>query len=94
MNGCGRSTYYVHHHHYEAELCSSPMRKNPNYKGKWVAPFIDNPAYKGPWAPRKISNPKFFEDEDPVKSLDKIVSSNLMIVSINTDVKWTGRCRD
>ncbi|KAJ4163438.1 hypothetical protein LMH87_005167 [Akanthomyces muscarius] len=42
-----------------------PMKKNPNYKGKWTAAYIDNPAYKGPWAPRKIKNPAFFEDKTP-----------------------------
>jgi len=35
--------------------------------------MIDNPEYKGEWAPRKISNPGYFEDNDPVKSLEKIV---------------------
>jgi calnexin len=41
------------------------MKKNPEYKGKWTAPFIDNPAYKGIWAPRKIKNPDYFEDKTP-----------------------------
>lgn len=51
----------------------SPLKANPDYKGKWFAPMIDNPDYKGPWAPRKIPNPDFFEDLTPVKSLPKIV---------------------
>jgi len=41
------------------------MIKNPAYKGKWTAPYIDNPAYKGVWAPRKIPNPDYFEDKTP-----------------------------
>jgi hypothetical protein len=54
---------------------SSPYKANPKYKGKWYAPMIDNPAYKGPWSPRKIPNPNYFEDNEPVKSLNKIVRS-------------------
>ena len=49
------------------------MKVNPAYKGKWFAPMIDNPEYKGEWAPRKIPNPGYFEDNSPVKSLEKIV---------------------
>jgi calnexin len=41
------------------------MKKNPAYKGKWTAEYIDNPAYKGVWAPRKIKNPDYFEDKTP-----------------------------
>jgi calnexin len=41
------------------------MIKNPVYKGKWAAPYIDNPNYKGVWAPRKIANPDYFEDKTP-----------------------------
>ena len=41
------------------------MKKNPDYKGKWTAPYIDNPAYKGIWAPRKIANPDYYEDKTP-----------------------------
>lgn len=41
------------------------MKKNPAYKGKWTAPYIDNPAYQGIWNPRKIPNPKYFEDKTP-----------------------------
>ena len=50
------------------------MKPNPAYKGKWYAPMIDNPEYKGEWAPRTIPNPGYFEDNEPVKSLEKIVS--------------------
>jgi hypothetical protein len=50
------------------------MKPNPAYRGKWYAPMIDNPDYKGEWAPRSIPNPNFFEDNDPIKSLEKIVS--------------------
>ena len=50
------------------------MKPNPNYRGKWYAPMIDNPDYKGEWAPRLIPNPGYFEDNEPVKSLEKIVS--------------------
>ena len=35
--------------------------------------MIDNPEYKGEWSPRQISNPAYFEDLQPVQSLDKIV---------------------
>lgn len=35
--------------------------------------MIDNPAYKGEWSPRQIPNPAYFEDLNPVKSLNKIV---------------------
>lgn len=41
------------------------MKKNPAYKGKWTAPYIDNPLYKGVWAARMIKNPAFFEDKTP-----------------------------
>ena len=54
------------------------MKPNPAYRGKWYAPMIDNPDYKGEWAPRKISNPSHFEDNDPVKSLEKIVSRSTL----------------
>jgi len=49
------------------------LKVNPAFKGKWFAPMIDNPEYKGEWAPRKIPNPGYFEDNEPVKSLEKIV---------------------
>jgi hypothetical protein len=49
------------------------LKPNPTFKGKWYAPMIDNPEYKGEWAPRKIPNPGYFEDNTPVKSLEKIV---------------------
>ena len=55
------------------------MKANPTYKGKWYAPMIDNPEYKGEWAPRKIPNPGYFEDNEPVKSLEKIVSRLLYL---------------
>jgi len=57
------------------------MKANPAFKGKWYAPMIDNPEYKGEWAPRKIPNPGYFEDNEPVKNLERIVSrlySNLL----------------
>jgi calnexin len=41
------------------------MKRNPDYKGKWTAPYVENPAYKGTWAPRKIKNPNYFEDKTP-----------------------------
>ena len=52
---------------------NKPLKVNPAFKGKWFAPMIDNPEYKGEWAPRKIPNPDYFEDNEPVKSLSKIV---------------------
>lgn len=65
------------------------MKPNPAYKGKWYAPTIDNPEYKGEWAPQKITNPGYFEDNEPVKSLEKIVSRLLYpnpLPSLNTIV--------
>lgn len=58
------------------------MKPNPAYRGKWYAPMIDNPDYKGEWAPRKIPNPGYFEDNDPVKSLEKIVSRFFFLLSL------------
>ena len=55
----------------------SPMKANPDYKGKWYAPMIDNSAYIGEWHPRQIPNPDFFEDLNPVQNLKKIVSAYL-----------------
>ena len=43
--------------------------------------MIDNPAYKGEWAPRKIANPAYFEDNTPVKSLNKIVRMSIVFTS-------------
>jgi hypothetical protein len=62
------------------------MKRNPNYKGKWSAPYIDNPAYKGVWAPRKISNPDFFEDLTPVTSLDKIGGVGIELWTMTEDI--------
>jgi hypothetical protein len=62
------------------------MKPNPAYRGKWYAPMIDNPDYKGEWAPRKISNPNYFEDNDPVKSLEKIVSSFSFPLILSNDM--------
>ncbi|XP_011690210.1 PREDICTED: calnexin [Wasmannia auropunctata] len=45
------------------------MKKNPRYKGKWLAPLINNPNYKGKWKPRLIHNPDYFNDEHPFKML-------------------------
>lgn len=61
-------------------LPCSPSKANPKYKGKWYAPMIDNPEYKGEWAPRKIANPGYFEDLEPVKHLNKIVRSLLLLI--------------
>ena len=49
------------------------MVPNPEYKGKWKAPYIDNPNYQGEWKPRRIPNPDFFEDLEPFK-MSSIVS--------------------
>ncbi|XP_044593568.1 calnexin-like isoform X2 [Cotesia glomerata] len=43
------------------------MKKNPRYKGKWLAPLIDNPNYKGKWKPRLIHNPDYFNDDHPFR---------------------------
>ncbi|XP_011137857.1 calnexin isoform X2 [Harpegnathos saltator] len=45
------------------------MKKNPRYKGKWLAPLINNPNYKGKWKPRLIHNPDYFNDEHPFEML-------------------------
>ncbi|XP_011871411.1 PREDICTED: calnexin isoform X2 [Vollenhovia emeryi] len=45
------------------------MKKNPRYKGKWLAPLVNNPNYKGKWKPRLIHNPDFFNDEHPFRML-------------------------
>lgn len=45
--------------------------------------MIDNPEYIGEWAPRKIANPAFFEDLDPVKSLEKIVSPEGQLIPVS-----------
>lgn len=45
------------------------MKKNPRYKGKWLAPLINNPNYKGKWKPKLIHNPEYFNDEHPFKML-------------------------
>lgn len=44
------------------------MKKNPDYKGKWVPPMIDNPEYKGEWKPRQIgkSIEQYIEDQGPM----------------------------
>ena len=71
-----------------------PKKANPAYKGKWYAPMIDNPDYKGEWAPRKIPNPDYFEDNTPVKSLEKIVRASLLVsCSLTQRRSFTGWCR-
>lgn len=66
------------------------MKPNPTYKGKWYAPTIDNPEYKGEWAPRKIANPGYFEDNEPIKNLEKIVSR---LLYSNPFVRSKSPCR-
>ncbi|KAF8665464.1 hypothetical protein AX16_000482 [Volvariella volvacea WC 439] len=63
-----------------------PYKANPNYKGKWYPPLIDNPAYKGEWAPRKIPNPNWFEDKDPIKSLNKIGGIGIELWTMTEDI--------
>ncbi|ODQ78156.1 hypothetical protein BABINDRAFT_162829 [Babjeviella inositovora NRRL Y-12698] len=41
------------------------MMANPEYKGKWVQPYITNPEFQGKWAPQEIENPEYFEDIKP-----------------------------
>jgi len=48
--------------------------------------MIDNPAYIGEWAPRKITNPDFFEDLDPVKSLEKIGGIGIELWTMTEDI--------
>lgn len=69
----------------------SPLKANPDYKGKWYAPQIDNPAYKGEWAPRKIPNPGYFEDLTPVKSLSKIVRKQYTLLLVDMLIKFVNR---
>jgi calnexin len=61
------------------------MIKNPAYKGKWTAPYIDNPAYKGVWAPRKIKNPDFFEDKTPA-NLEPMGAIGFEIWTMQSDI--------
>jgi len=68
------------------------MKANPAFKGKWYAPMIDNPEYKGEWAPRRIPNPGYFEDNEPVKNLEKIVSRLLHLNLLPSLNNTTGRC--
>jgi hypothetical protein len=63
-----------------------PMKPNPAYRGKWYAPTIDNPEYKGEWAPRKIDNPGYFEDNEPVKSLEKIGGVGIELWTMTEDI--------
>jgi len=63
-----------------------PLKANPAFKGKWYAPMIDNPEYKGEWAPRKISNPGYFEDNTPVKSLEKIGGVGIELWTMTEDI--------
>jgi len=56
------------HHPFPCCLCTANLA-NPDYKGKWYAPFIDNPAYVGEWKAKQIPNPNFFEDKFPFASL-------------------------
>ncbi len=52
--------------------------------------MIDNPEYKGEWAPRKIPNPEYFEDLTPVKSLEKIVSTDVPLLRVRSDLLVQG----
>jgi len=63
-----------------------PMKPNPTYKGKWYAPMIDNPEYKGEWAPRTIPNPGYFEDNEPVKNLEKIGGVGIELWTMTEDI--------
>ncbi|KAG7150011.1 Calnexin like protein [Verticillium longisporum] len=66
-------------------LAPTPMKRNPDYKGKWTAPFIDNPDYKGIWAPRKIKNPDFFEDKTPA-NFEPIGAIGFEIWTMQSDI--------
>ncbi|TFK70453.1 Calreticulin-domain-containing protein [Pluteus cervinus] len=70
----------------QLNACASPNKANPDYKGKWYAPLIDNPAYKGEWAPRKIPNPNFYEDLNPVRSLNKIGGVGIELWTMTEDI--------
>lgn len=61
------------------------MIRNPTYKGKWTAPYIDNPAYKGPWKPRKIRNPGYFEDKTP-SNLEPIGAIGFELWTMQKDI--------
>ncbi|XP_071561308.1 calnexin [Temnothorax nylanderi] len=45
------------------------LKKNPRYKGKWLAPLVNNPNYKGKWKPKLVHNPDYFNDEHPFKMM-------------------------
>lgn len=62
------------------------MKRNPEFKGKWYAEYIDNPAYKGEWSPRQIDNPDFFEDLNPVKKLNKIGGVGIELWTMTEDI--------
>ncbi|XP_002044411.2 LOW QUALITY PROTEIN: calnexin [Drosophila sechellia] len=59
--------------------------RNPNYKGKWIAPMIDNPNYQGKWTPRKIANPDFFVDLKPFQ-MTPISAVGLELWSMSSDI--------
>jgi calnexin len=61
------------------------MKSNPEYKGKWTAPYIDNPAYKGVWAPRKIKNPDYYEDKTP-SNLEPMGAIGFEIWTMQNDI--------
>ncbi|KAM4055144.1 calreticulin family protein [Hirsutella rhossiliensis] len=62
-----------------------PLKKNPDYKGKWTAPYIENPDYKGPWYPRKIKNPDFYEDKTPA-NLEPMGAIGFEIWTMQSDI--------
>ena len=48
--------------------------------------MIANPDYKGKWAPRQIPNPDFFEDANPVKSLQSFSKIGFELWTLSSDI--------
>ncbi|EZA54227.1 Calnexin [Ooceraea biroi] len=61
------------------------MKKNPRYKGKWLAPLVNNPNYKGKWKPKLIHNPDYFNDEHPFRMLP-IAAVGFELWSMSPDI--------
>eukprot|EP00283_Hemiselmis_rufescens_P022902 CAMPEP_0173439532 /NCGR_PEP_ID=MMETSP1357-20121228/21102_1 /TAXON_ID=77926 /ORGANISM="Hemiselmis rufescens, Strain PCC563" /LENGTH=529 /DNA_ID=CAMNT_0014404915 /DNA_START=13 /DNA_END=1602 /DNA_ORIENTATION=+ len=60
-----------------------PMKRNPDFKGKWFPARISNPKYKGEWKPRQIPNKNYFEESDPFSKLTPISAVAVELLSIS-----------
>ncbi|XP_020285185.1 calnexin isoform X1 [Pseudomyrmex gracilis] len=61
------------------------MKKNPRYKGKWLAPLVNNPDYKGKWKPKLIHNPDYYNDEHPFR-MQPIMAVGFELWSMSPDI--------